>query len=316
MKTLISVIIPVYNVERYIKKCVISVLNQDCKQLEILLIDDGSTDASGKICDELAGTDTRIRVFHQKNQGLSAARNRGIDAAKGDYLGFVDADDYIEPDMYSMLLHNLEEEQADMSFCAYKKEFEGDGSVVSPTLVNEKQCMERAQLLELLYKPELTVYMPVAWNKLYRRELFEGLRYPEGKYHEDEYLIHRLLGRVQRAVLLPDVKYTYVIHDDSIMGRRSTARSRDWIGALVERCEYYKDRNWERLYECQRLHTMNQMLWECKKFQGKAKEEKLFIQDMARQMKRMCRKEQGGRQELKYWIFSQVPNLYLRLKGR
>ena len=107
MEKLISVIVPVYNVEEYVEKCVLSIINQTYKNLEIILVDDGSTDNSGKICDEIAIKDNRIKVIHKKNGGLSDARNVGIDIAKGDYLGFVDSDDYIDPDMYSILLNNM-----------------------------------------------------------------------------------------------------------------------------------------------------------------------------------------------------------------
>ena len=115
MEKLISVIVPVYNVEEYVEKCVLSIINQTYKNLEIILVDDGSTDNSGKICDEIAIKDNRIKVIHKKNGGLSDARNVGIDIAKGDYLGFVDSDDYIDPDMYSILLNNMNLTFSDIS---------------------------------------------------------------------------------------------------------------------------------------------------------------------------------------------------------
>ena len=123
--TMISVIVPVYNVEPYLRKCLDSIVNQTYRDFEILIIDDGSTDGSGRICDEYAEKDSRIKVFHTENRGLSCARNLGLAEAKGEWIGFVDSDDWIEPDMYEVLIRRAEETGADVVECSHYKELDG-----------------------------------------------------------------------------------------------------------------------------------------------------------------------------------------------
>ena len=232
MESLISVIVPVYNVEKYLHRCVQSVLEQTYRNLEIILVDDGSTDESGHICDILANTDKRITVVHQKNAGLSAARNKGIEISHGEYIAFVDSDDYIDTKMYERMLTKMQLCNADMVICGYSKWLEEQNRVVE-TEVNFEECTRQGkELFTLLFREELSVLMPVAWNKLYKRALWDKLCYPVGKYHEDEYMIHHLLNRCKTVAMVPEKLYIYSVRTGSIMASRALKAGRDWAEAL------------------------------------------------------------------------------------
>ena len=170
----ISVIVPVYKVEKYLDRCVESIVNQTYKNLEIILVDDGSPDNCPAICDAWANKDERIKVIHKENGGVSSARNRGIDAATGDYIGFVDSDDWIEPDMYELLADNAKKYDADISRCGYFVDWPdhiaqvGNGGILLYEDI-ERRC-------EMLRSYHL---VSALWNKIYRRELFEEERLDE-----------------------------------------------------------------------------------------------------------------------------------------
>lgn len=208
----ISVVVPVYKVEPYLRKCLDSIVNQTYRDLEIILIDDGSPDSCGRICDEYAERDARIRVVHQENSGLSAARNAGLKLVSGSYIGFVDSDDWIEPDMYSYLLGNALEYQADIAVCG-RTEQHMDRTVFRgfPGL----EVLERESALEYLLKNDsLQNYV---WDKLYRRELFAGIEFPAGKTFEDVAVMHRLFMKAEKVICLPEAKYHYLLRANSIL---------------------------------------------------------------------------------------------------
>lgn len=214
---LVSVIVPIYKVEAYLEKCIQSIQNQTYRNLEIILVDDGSPDQCGKICDRYKERDERIRVIHKENGGLSDARNFGIDAATGEYILFVDSDDYIHPRMVEILLKKLEDSGADIAVCDFRqvdeKEIVVDDAEVCEASVSESFSGQEI-MNNLQYRNLLTV---VAWNKLYKSDLFVQLRYPKGKIHEDEFLIHRLLHLCQKTVYISNKLYYYVRREGSIM---------------------------------------------------------------------------------------------------
>lgn len=210
-KPMISVIVPVYNVEEYIRPCLESICAQTFNALEIIIIDDGSTDRSGGICDEYAERDSRIRVVHQENRGLSAARNKGLDMATCELVGFVDSDDRIEPDMYKVLYENLCKYDADISTCAHDRTEVREGDTFAPFLRSRVEAM-----LAVLKDPYVSVY---AWNKLYRKKLFDGVRYPEGMLYEDSYIILDLLEAADRMVSTTAPLYHYTLREKSITVR-------------------------------------------------------------------------------------------------
>lgn len=216
-KDLISVIIPIYNVEHYLKRCIESVVNQTYKNIEILLIDDGSTDNSGNICEEIKYSDSRIIVFHKENGGLSDARNYGIERAKGNYILFVDSDDYINIKMIEILYNNLIKTDSDISVCRPFK-FEKEIEITE----NEKYDIEQElkvydsiDIFRHMYDDYLVSV--VAWNKLYKKKIFEDIRFPVGKLIEDSAILHYVFDRCNRIVYSNLELYYYFQRKNSIM---------------------------------------------------------------------------------------------------
>ena len=210
---LISVIVPVYNVERYLDQCMDSLVRQSYINLEIVVVDDGSTDSSGKKCDAWAERDSRIRVIHQANKGLAGARNAGLDVARGDYIGFVDSDDYTLPDMFSTMMRNMQESEADLSIISYERE-NPDGSTYSNALSGQKLVMSSENAFK--YVNMHGYFYVVAWDKLAKKELFDGLRYPlDAKYAEDSPVTYQLFDRAERIVYDSTPLYRYRMTEGS-----------------------------------------------------------------------------------------------------
>lgn len=210
----VSVIVPVYNVEKYLRKCVESIKNQTYQNLEIILVDDGSTDCCGSLCDELSETDNRIKVIHKENGGLSDARNVGMDASSGDYIGFVDSDDYIDKDFYEILVANLEKCNADVSCCRYSNVWE-DGTKEAIGNDGETHIYEGSEALkEYIYGKKMD---PFACNKLYQAELLGNKTYPKNRFRfikgilsEDNPFCIELFKQTNKVVLVGDSKYNYL----------------------------------------------------------------------------------------------------------
>lgn len=209
---LISVIVPVYGVEKYLTKCVQSLINQTYKNLEIILVDDGSLDNSGALCDELSKTDTRIKVIHRPNGGLSAARNDGLAIASGELLGFVDSDDYIDNDMYQYLYSLLSKYGADIAVCAFRK-FSEESGLLQKENAEEITSYSNKQAMKLLLEDELIGSHPC--NKLFKRSAFDGLKFPEGRVYEDIALMHRVFAQADTVVCSTKMKYNYLIRGNS-----------------------------------------------------------------------------------------------------
>lgn len=207
----ISIIVPVYKVEKYLRKCVDSILAQTFTDFEVILVDDGSPDNSGMICDEYAEKDSRVRVVHKENGGLSSARNAGIEIAKGKYLGFIDSDDYIEDDMYELLYNNILKENADMSICGIYDVYEGKEPKILPEAY---QVLNKVEAMELVLEAQL--FSVHAVNKLYKKELFKELRYPENIITEDAAVILDILEKTTKVVADSHQKYYYFHRENSI----------------------------------------------------------------------------------------------------
>jgi len=187
----ISVIVPVYNVEQYLERCIDSIINQTYKNLEIILVNDGSTDNSGQLCDELAKKDDRIRVIHKKNGGLSDARNVGVDEAKAELIGFIDSDDYIDEDMYELLINNLKAANADLSMCGHYDVYNN----VPEAQVVDKKTWELSPREAIKMVMEAKILSVTAVNKLYKKSLFSELRFEIGKIAEDAFIMIKLLDK-------------------------------------------------------------------------------------------------------------------------
>ena len=213
-RPLISVIVPVYNVEKYLPKCVDSILGQTYENLEIILVEDGTKDNSGAICDAYAAKDSRIRVIHKENGGLSSARNAGMDIARGDYFGFVDSDDWIEPKMYETLLNLAEKYHADLVCGSRYDVAEATGERTLGLHHEKEEALSSMDLLGRVFTWDGCD--SAAWDKLYRRHLFDDIRYPLGMYSEDIAIFYKLMEKANRVALCPEPLYNYHHRENSI----------------------------------------------------------------------------------------------------
>lgn len=224
MEPLISVIVPVYNVEAYLDECIESIVKQTYGHLEILVVDDGSTDNSGDKCDRWAERDERIRVIHQPNGGLSAARNTGLDAMHGEFVMMVDSDDVLHPQAVSILLDTMRGHQADIAVGGYTP-FEGAAPQWHNHLNGQGATTTYSQteaILAIFYQQELT---HSAWGRLYRSSLFDGIRYPVGLYYEDLAIIYPLLKKCTTVVKTETPLYGYRQREQSILAAFSPKRA-------------------------------------------------------------------------------------------
>ena len=202
---LISVIIPIYNVEQYINQCLQSICMQSYKNLEIILVDDGSSDHCPEMCDEWAEKDSRIHVIHKKNGGLSEARNVGISCAKGEYIAFVDSDDWVEKDLYQKLWNELHKNNAQIAACRIVKVFEATSE--EQKIYSEQKIFTSKEALQTLLKGQ--DFCAVAWNKLYRRKCICRIDFPVGKTHEDEFWTYQVFGKAKTIVKIERKLYYY-----------------------------------------------------------------------------------------------------------
>ena len=223
MNDLISVIVPVYKVECYLHKCVDSIINQTYKNLEIILVDDGSPDNCPKICDDYAKRDSRIKVIHKKNGGLSSARNAGLDIASGNYIGFIDSDDYISPHMYEELYFALINTNSDISMCNFDYIDESYNNLFFDSPIADEE-LNKKDIISKLFIDKYWYYV-IACNKLYKKELFTNLRYPIREIHEDEGIIHHLYLKCNKVTTISSSYYYYVQRNDSIMGKGKSIKS-------------------------------------------------------------------------------------------
>ena len=233
-----SVIVPVYNVEAYLEKCVQSILRQTERDFELLLVDDGSTDSSGQLCEELAKKDSRVRVIHQENQGLGGARNTGIREAKGDWLLLVDSDDWIEPEILEKSLEAGLREEADMVVFPFRSVDE-EGRELA--VFRENIPVGRAFALK--ERKDILLTAPVAWNKLYRTAFFRetGLAYPSRVWYEDIRTTPKLMALARRMVFLGDIGYNYLQRQGSIMNSGKVARNVEIIQAFDDILPWFRE---------------------------------------------------------------------------
>lgn len=235
----LSVIVPVYKVEAYLQECIDSILDQTFPDFELILIDDGSPDRCPEICDEAASKDPRIRVIHQKNGGLSAARNAGIEAAQGAWLSFIDSDDYLTPDYYETLLGAAQRVNADCALCGLEYVDEQKNVLEEMRAEVPNGVFSGQQILDQCVQKWESPYI-VVWNKLYRREVFDTLRFPVGKLNEDLFVLVPTLEKIQTMVCVPKRMYCYRQRAGSIMKGQQSVRNLDHVEALFTIFEHFQ----------------------------------------------------------------------------
>ena len=257
MESLISVIVPVYNVEKYLDRCVESIVNQTYKNIEIILVDDGSPDRCPQMCDEWAKKDNRIKVIHKENGGLSSARNAGLEICRGDYIGFVDSDDFINNDMYRTLLSCIMQKNVDMSICNVSKVFcnsntEEIGSIIDGLLTKD-------EFLDHMEAFNGWTWV-VSWNKLYKKRIFEELRFPVGRIYEDDYIIIDVLNYCELVYAISNpLYYYYYQRDGSIVNKNYSLKNMDAIDLFLKRADYFLNSNEKssRIQFCLRIVIVN-----------------------------------------------------------
>ena len=245
---LISVIVPVYNVESYVAECIESIQNQTYMNLEIILVNDGSTDASGDICDQYAAYDERIQVIHKENAGVSAARNTGIESANGDYIGFVDSDDYIAPTMYEDMLKLMAEHDLDIIECTA---FRNNGDT------NIEGCNDGS--LEIFNRDEalkMAMYdcFVAVWSQLYKRRVISDVRFPVGRKFEDSAVSYLFIANTKRVGHINRCLYYYRLNPNSTTQTSFDAKSRwDFVLGYEERLQYAIDHQLSYIDDCNSL---------------------------------------------------------------
>lgn len=327
MSDLISIIVPVYNVEQYLSRCIDSIIDQTYTNLEIILVDDGSPDRCGEMCEEYAARDKRIKVIHKENGGLSEARNAGIDASSGKYLMFVDSDDYIAPDMVKKLYDALVAADADMSICNFKYIWENadeeDKSFNQNLPIKDEITSSGEVLSHSLFEPKSWFWI-VSWNKLYKYELFDNIRFPKGKIHEDEFIAHRIFYKCKRIAGVSGQLYFYWQRKGSIMSERNKDFTAylNKIEAHMDRALFLYEKGYfdaaARYYKAIVLET-GLKYSEMKMFDKHTKEWLITVTKQIRQLYLKMTPKSGFKDFVHYSMFMISPRLYwgyLRLRSK
>lgn len=235
MNETISVIVPIYNVEAYLERCIESIVNQTYRDLEIILVDDGSPDNCGVICDEWEKRDSRIKVMHKKNGGLSDARNKGMKIATGDYITYVDSDDWIDLSMYENMMNVLIKEKSDIVACGFRKVTEIETYEIDKSDPSFLHFSNKDALKALITEEGL---QQVVWNKIYRRSLVENIFFEKGKYNEDEFWSYQIIGRANKVTIIKNVYYNYFQREHSIINETYSLKRLDGLEGKESRQKY------------------------------------------------------------------------------
>lgn len=246
MKDLISIVVPIYKVEKYLERCIKSILEQTYTNLEVILVDDGSPDSCPMICDTYQQLDSRIKVIHKINGGLSDARNAGLEIATGKYIAFIDSDDFINCHFIERLYNLCVNSNTQIAICDFQsvrkeQEVQMQQETIKTSMFSSKEMLEK------IYGDEHIVAI-VAWNKLYQRELFEDIRYPKGKINEDEFTTYKLFSKANKIAFTNEKLYYYFYAEDSIMRKKFHLRRLDYIEGIEGQMEFYQKQGAMDLY--------------------------------------------------------------------
>lgn len=304
---LVSVIVPVYQVEEYLQECIESIREQTYGNLDIILVDDGSKDASLQICDAYQDMDERIRVIHQENKGLSAARNAGIAVAEGEYYVFIDSDDYIHSQMIERLLQVSVETTADIVYCDYTSDEE---AFVKCTPADDIKYIKysREDILQKVTDVERTPVV-IAWNKLYRKKLFEDISYCEGRLHEDEFIIHRLYDKCDLVCSVSEKLYFYRQRSGSITGQLSEKSVNDKMDALKDRVDFYKSKE-ETIFSRACAIYLYTMVWLYFNVKAKTQKKEILLRYRGEYMKYAPKATFTFLRKFKLKLFYRFPGVY------
>lgn len=310
---LISIIVPVYKVEKYIHKCVDSILAQTLTDFELFLIDDGSPDSCGKICDEYANKDDRIIVIHKKNGGLSDARNVAIDRATGDYLTFIDSDDYVSEDYLESLYTALKDTDSNMAI-ANISSFDGDKQ--NDAFYHPTDCQKILEGKEIFN----TIYQPCAQAKLYKRFIFEDIRYPVGRLYEDAFVYHDVLAKVKRLALTGQNTYYYLIRSDSIMHQEYKLQFTDIIDAIELRIHKLEELGLQELADENREFIYSRVGAAYAFLDASVPQNKNRLIEIKEiynnEYPKLMKTTNNVKQKFRYWLLKTSPTAHTKLFGK
>lgn len=288
---MISVVVPIFNVEKYLTECIESILNQTYKDFELILVNDGSTDNSLKICNEYLKKDERIRVINKENGGLSSARNSGIEVAKGEYIAFIDSDDLINENMFEKMMKIAIEKNADIVQCNYQEFYDESEINSNIDISNEIEELNNIEALHKFYENGKSACAVVAWNKIYKTKLFNDVRYPFGRVHEDVFTTHKLLYKANKIICIKDKFYYYRQRANSITTNKYNKKRLDILDAIEERANFLKNIvGNEELYNLEiRNYSYNIML-SYSKYKESNPNDEATLKEIKERAKRMFKK--------------------------
>lgn len=255
MNKMVSVIIPVYNVEKYLNRCLDSVIQQSYRNIEIILIDDGSTDNSGHICDEYSKIDSRICVFHKSNGGLSEARNLGLDHVHGDFITFIDSDDFVSKWYIEYLITLIKKHNADMAVCQYRESADDSYEFLLRPEDKELICNRKQAFEHYCYQKKIAQN---AWGKMYAREIYRETRFTKGILYEDEDIFYKILDKCQKVIIGSQIHYFYYKSADGIIRSKFVKEKYQYVVASIELVKYIES-TYPDLYTA----ALSKLLWSC-----------------------------------------------------
>jgi len=256
MDKLVSVVVPIYNVDEFLEECIESILSQQYKNIEVILVDDGSTDTCLEICNKYKMKDDRITVIHQANSGLSAARNAGLEIANGEYVTFIDSDDVVSTRMIEILLEIAEKNEADISCCGYQKFTKSCPKSDRVNVFDQKriEVISGAVMVAAMYSGQFVNSGFVAWNKLYKKKLFKdnNILYPIGKIYEDTYVTYKLFYYSAKVAIIDECLYYYRLRVNSIMANTQNksvdlSLCKNWVESALDAVVFFESKNEQNL---------------------------------------------------------------------
>ena len=299
---LISIIVPVYNVEKYLEPCISSLLNQTYKNIEIILINDGSTDSSSDICNKYAKKYKKINLLNKKNGGLSDARNTGLKKAKGEYIAFVDSDDLVHPDMYKFLLTAIQEFNCPMATCAFTRTEKDFFKTLNYDTINKKYITNTTAM------NNIGLIWTSVCNKLYSKKLLTGFSYKKGYYHEDEFAIHELLYRAKNIITINAPLYFYRITPNSIMNttdsKKRIKKIKDSQEAFKSRIDFILKNNWNETLTSAVNRYCENSIENYELVKNELNNDKCLISEIQKNTQEILTKCQGLDLPRKYILFS------------
>ncbi|SFD66849.1 Glycosyltransferase involved in cell wall bisynthesis [Lentibacillus persicus] len=316
----ISIIVPVYNLERLLPRCVDSILAQTFTDFELILVNDGSSDGTGKLCNAYARADNRVKVVHKENGGVASARNAGLNIAKGRYIGFADNDDLLNQYMFEVLYDIAVAHSSDIVICNYV-EVDEDASCDTKTYEDNYQVrhFDHIEALHQLYTANYITFV-VPWNKLYKRYLFDNIRFEEGNINDDETVAHKLFYQSGKTTFVQTGLYYYIQRKGSLMHSPFKVNQLDAVYALKQREVFFRKKKERTLHQKALKHYMEKFFWYYFLAKSSSQETETALKKLKRTFNRslihlLKSTEISGKQKIMCVVFSISPVLFVSIRN-